>query len=198
MSPEMKDISLRLDAKLLQFMDQLEDLEEKREKINLLIEQGWFSMSKARYSMGHKQVSALQYASEMEPLVRIHTRKLDTGEAEFQTERRELGSDEVENIGAKEEGLRRRMNKSQNAAKENEEMTEEPKSTKTRHTQHQDPLKWFGILVPQNLKQAQTAFKQVIELSAQIAALQSSVLATRGELQVLMKEKQKMTEAAKN
>uniref|UniRef100_A0AAY4EMW2 Vacuolar ATPase assembly protein VMA22 n=1 Tax=Denticeps clupeoides TaxID=299321 RepID=A0AAY4EMW2_9TELE len=191
-------ISLRLDAKLLQFMDQLEDLEEKREKINLLIEQGWFSMSKARYSMGHKQVSALQYASEMEPLVRIHTRKLDTGEAEFQTERRELGSDEVENIGAKEEGLRRRMNKSQNAAKENEEMTEEPKSTKTRHTQHQDPLKWFGILVPQNLKQAQTAFKQVIELSAQIAALQSSVLATRGELQVLMKEKQKMTEAAKN
>lgn len=26
--------------------------------------------------------------------------------------------------------------------------------------QHQDPLKWFGILVPQNLKQAQTAFKE--------------------------------------
>lgn len=26
--------------------------------------------------------------------------------------------------------------------------------------QHQDPLKWFGILVPQNLKHAQTAFKE--------------------------------------
>lgn len=25
---------------------------------------------------------------------------------------------------------------------------------------HQDPLKWFGILVPQNLKQAQVAFKE--------------------------------------
>lgn len=24
----------------------------------------------------------------------------------------------------------------------------------------QDPLKWFGILVPQSLKQAQTSFKQ--------------------------------------
>lgn len=31
-------------------------------------------MSKARYSMGNKQVSTLQYASEMEPLVRIHVR----------------------------------------------------------------------------------------------------------------------------
>lgn len=26
--------------------------------------------------------------------------------------------------------------------------------------QHQDPLKWFGILVPQNLKHAQAAFKE--------------------------------------
>lgn len=36
--------------------------------------QGWFSISKARYSMGNKQVSALQYASEIEPLVHVHTR----------------------------------------------------------------------------------------------------------------------------
>uniref|UniRef100_A0A0E9RH81 Uncharacterized protein n=1 Tax=Anguilla anguilla TaxID=7936 RepID=A0A0E9RH81_ANGAN len=34
------------------FMDQLELLEEKRERLNSLIEQGWFSISKARYSMG--------------------------------------------------------------------------------------------------------------------------------------------------
>lgn len=27
-------------------------------------------------------------------------------------------------------------------------------------SQHQDPLKWFGILVPQNLKQTQAAFKE--------------------------------------
>uniref|UniRef100_A0A4W5JFU6 Vacuolar ATPase assembly protein VMA22 n=1 Tax=Hucho hucho TaxID=62062 RepID=A0A4W5JFU6_9TELE len=63
-----------LDKKLLVFMDQLELLEEKRERLNSLIEQGWFSMSKARYSMGNKQVSSLQYGSEMEPLVRVHTR----------------------------------------------------------------------------------------------------------------------------
>uniref|UniRef100_A0A7N6AXM0 Vacuolar ATPase assembly protein VMA22 n=1 Tax=Anabas testudineus TaxID=64144 RepID=A0A7N6AXM0_ANATE len=65
---ELEESSLLLDEKLLQFMDQLELLEEKRATLNSLIEQGWFSMSKARYSMGNKQVSALQYASEIEPL----------------------------------------------------------------------------------------------------------------------------------
>lgn len=98
--------SLHLDQQLLHFMDQLEILEEKRQKLNMLIEevrnynwycecilveytlcsldrfktvwfvfpQGWFNISKARYSMGNKQVSALQYASEMEALVHVYAR----------------------------------------------------------------------------------------------------------------------------
>ena len=36
--------------------------------------QGWFSLSKARYSMGNKQVSSLQYASEMEPQILVQAR----------------------------------------------------------------------------------------------------------------------------
>lgn len=112
----------RLDEQLLLFMDQLEALEEKRHKLNSLIEevkraitldqvkhifmngimhvqlrvvhetflfviyseqnslnsvtQGWFSIAKARYSMGNKQVSVLQYASEMEPLVHVEARSV--------------------------------------------------------------------------------------------------------------------------
>uniref|UniRef100_A0AAQ4R8X0 Vacuolar ATPase assembly protein VMA22 n=1 Tax=Gasterosteus aculeatus aculeatus TaxID=481459 RepID=A0AAQ4R8X0_GASAC len=65
---ESEGSSTLLDEKLLRFMEQLELLEEKRASLNSLIEQGWFSMSKARYSMGNKHVSPLQYASEMEPL----------------------------------------------------------------------------------------------------------------------------------
>ncbi|KAL2104137.1 hypothetical protein ACEWY4_001005 [Coilia grayii] len=208
MGLEVDQASLSVDYKLLHFMDQLEDLEKKREKLNTLIEEGWFSISKARYSMGNKQVSTLQYASEMVPLVRVHTKMLDSGEAEFETQREELqvggghkGST-VEDIGPQEEGtpssegLRRRGHKKQSELKQEESsrhQKEVSQRTTTDHNEHQDPLKWFGILVPQNLKQAQSAFKQVIELSAEIAALQSAVLASRIELQGLMKEKQKST-----
>lgn len=40
----------------------------------MVFPQGWFNISKARYSMGNKHVSALQYSSEMEPLVHVYAR----------------------------------------------------------------------------------------------------------------------------
>ncbi|XP_071332402.1 coiled-coil domain-containing protein 115 isoform X1 [Trachinotus anak] len=210
--PELEECSLLLDEKLLRLMEQLEILEEKRATLNSLIEQGWFTMSKARYSMGNKQVSALQYASEIEPLVCVHARKLDSGEVEFCTERvpqsKESGKDarSIEDIGPQEEGVRRR-NKPKKDTTENEAIDKAnsdkaPEVTPVKQSDQnpqQDPLKWFGILVPQSLKQSQSSFKQVIELSAEIATLQTAVLNTRQELRNSMKDKrglQKKTSAA--
>ncbi|KAM9350915.1 coiled-coil domain-containing protein 115 [Symphorus nematophorus] len=201
---ELEESSLLLDEKLLRFMDQLELLEEKRSTLNSLIEQGWFSISKARYSMGNKQVSALQYASEIEPLVHVHARTLDNGEVDFCTERVEqkcntdAGKDakSIEDIGPQEQGVRRRIKPKKDTTEKEacEEASGEkaPKVTPVRKSEQnpqQDPLKWFGILVPQSLKQAQSSFKQVIELSAEIAALQTAVLNTRQELKHSMKDK---------
>ncbi|TWW56697.1 Coiled-coil domain-containing protein 115 [Takifugu flavidus] len=141
--------SVLLDEELLRFMELLELLEEKRTAFNSLIEQGWFSISKARYSMGNKQVSALQYASEIEPLVHVHTRTLDNGGVDFHTERvqqnysndTEQDARSVEDIGPQEE---------------------------------------------------------VLELSAEIAALQTSVINTRQELKRLMKDKRILEEKRKH
>ncbi|XP_029291429.1 vacuolar ATPase assembly protein VMA22 [Cottoperca gobio] len=201
---ELEESSLLLDEKLMRFMDQLELLEEKRAALNSLIEQGWFSMSKARYSMGNKCVSALQYASEIEPLVYVHARTLDTGDVDFCTERvkqkcgNEDGKDakSIEDIGPQEKGVRRRIKPKKHITEE--EASEEascekaPEVTPVRKhdpNPQQDPLKWFGILVPQTLKQAQSSFKQVVELSAEIATLQTAVLNSRQELKHSMKDK---------
>uniref|UniRef100_A0A8B9LF10 Vacuolar ATPase assembly protein VMA22 n=1 Tax=Astyanax mexicanus TaxID=7994 RepID=A0A8B9LF10_ASTMX len=193
-------VSVNLDQKLLEFMDQLELLEEKRQRLNSLIEEGWFNISKARYSMGNKQVSALQFASEIEPQICVHSRcRLIT----FKCERTEPKTEElepsgtVENIGPKVGGLRRRtkIKQKETAVEETSKCEKESQdSIKSEKSpcQHQDPLKWFGILVPQNLKQAQAAFKEVITLSAEIATLQSAILATRMEMQTQMKEKHKI------
>ncbi|XP_063320920.1 coiled-coil domain-containing protein 115 isoform X2 [Pelmatolapia mariae] len=197
---ESEEFSLLLDEKLLRFMEQLELLEEKRATFNSLIEQGWFSMSKARYTMGNKQVSALQYASEIEPLVCVQTRTLDNGEVVFTTERctqtcsKESGKDQraIEDIGPQEEGVRRRNRpKREIAEKEESKSTSSEKAPAGKRDQNpqQDPLKWFGVLVPQSLKHAQSSFKQVIELSAEIAALQTAVLSARQELKHSLQNK---------
>ncbi|KAK2897605.1 coiled-coil domain-containing protein 115 [Channa argus] len=206
---DLEEFSLLLDEKLLRFMDQLELLEEKRATLNSLIEQGWFSMSKARYSMGNKQVSPLQYASDIEPLICVHARTLDNGKEEFCTERvkqiNESSKDvtSIEDVGPQEEGIRRRNKPKKNMAeKEKDDKANNkkgPKETlvvKCDQNPQQDPLKWFGILVPQSLKQAQTSFKQVIELSAEIATLQAAVLNTRQELKNSMKYKLILQEKA--
>ncbi|KAI3357710.1 hypothetical protein L3Q82_016111 [Scortum barcoo] len=205
---ELEECSLSLDEKLVRFMDQLELLEEKRASLNSLIEQGWFSISKARYSMGNKQVSALQYASEIEPLVCVHARTLDNGEVDFCTERvkqlcrNEPGKNAIEDIGPQEEGVRRRIKPKKDIAEKEaseeasgEDAAEVTPVRKSDHNPQQDPLKWFGILLPQSLKQAQSSFKQVIELSAEIATLQSAVLSTRQELKHSMKHKLILQEA---
>ncbi|XP_041801135.1 coiled-coil domain-containing protein 115 isoform X1 [Chelmon rostratus] len=166
---ESEESSLLLDEKLLRFMDQLKLLEEKRATLNSLIEQGWFSMSQARYSMGNKQVSALQYASEIEPLVCVHARALDNGEVDFCTERvkqkccNDDGKDarSIEDIGPREEGIRRRI-------KPKKDITEKEASEEA----------------------------SVIELSAEIAALQTAVLNTRQELKHSMKDKHILQENA--
>ncbi|XP_070766979.1 coiled-coil domain-containing protein 115 [Enoplosus armatus] len=205
---QLEESSLLLDEKLLRFMDQLELLEEKRATLNSLIEQGWFSMSKARYSMGNKQVSALQYASEIEPLVCVRARTLDSGEVDFCTEKvkqkcneAEKDAKSIEDIGPQEEGVRRRIKPKKAIVKASEEASSEkaPEVTPVRKSDQnpqQDPLKWFGILVPQTLKQAQSSFKQVIELSAEIATLQAAVLNTRLELKHSMKDKHILQEKA--
>ncbi|XP_061590934.1 coiled-coil domain-containing protein 115 [Cololabis saira] len=197
-SSELEDFNELLDEKLLLFMDQLELLEEKRATLNSLIEQGWFSITKARYSMGNKQVSTLQYASEMEPLVCVQVRTVDNGEVEFRTEKcAQKCSEEptndvvpVEDIGPTEGVRRRNMPKKDLPKKAPNEDTNTGRAQRRQPNPQQDPLKWFGILVPQSLKQAQSSFKQVIDLSAEIAALQIAVLNTRQELKEGMKNKQ--------
>ncbi|XP_029361602.1 vacuolar ATPase assembly protein VMA22 [Echeneis naucrates] len=204
---ELEESCLSLDEKLLGFMEQLDVLEQKRAALNSLIEQGWFTMSKARYSMGNKQVCALQYASEMEPLVCVHARKLDDGNVEFSTERvtqsKESEKDVrlIEDIGPQEKGVRRRnkpqkdiTEKGANDKPSSEKATEATPVKQRDHSHQQDPLKWFGILVPQSLKQAQSAFKQVIELSAEIATLQTAILNTKQELRNSMKHKHVLQE----
>ncbi|CAL8319729.1 unnamed protein product [Merluccius merluccius] len=195
-----------LDQKILLYMDQLELLQGRRASLNALIEQGWFSLSKARYSMGNKHVSSLQYASEMEPQVCVQTRTGDSDAVEFSTERitvqrpseRVQDATPVEDIGPKEEGVRRRIKakdisgqEERAAATEEKVQTTEPpsasRSNKCDQSPQADPLKWFGILVPQTLKQAQSSFRQVIELSAEIATLQAAVMKTREELKLGMK-----------
>ncbi|XP_012276719.1 coiled-coil domain-containing protein 115 [Orussus abietinus] len=49
----------------------------------------------------------------------------------------------------------------------------------------QDPIKWFGVLVPQNLKVAQKRFQTSLSLSVQMANVQSKIAVAMNEIECL-------------
>jgi len=54
----------------------------------------------------------------------------------------------------------------------------------------QDPLHWFGILVPMSLRQTQAAFRRAVDMACKIASLQAQLLSIREQYQAAMSAKQ--------
>ncbi|XP_018414676.1 PREDICTED: coiled-coil domain-containing protein 115 [Nanorana parkeri] len=194
----LTEVKERLDQLLLQLMDDLEALKVKREQLNSLIEKGWFCLSQSRYSMGNKFVSSLQYEQDMVPSVCVQGSTSEDGVTVFQVENIESGHGEsgkseemreVETVGAGDQVLRLRGHKS---------TTETPKHPKTEGSQKprpppsNDPLRWFGVLVPQSLRQAQSTFRQGILLAAEVASLQSNIDETRKQYRALLTDKHRL------
>eukprot|EP00069_Balaena_mysticetus_P000878 bmy_14946T0 len=140
-----------LDSLLLQLLGDLEELEAKRAALNARVEEGWLSLSKARYAMGAKSVGPLQYASRMEP------------------QRGPGRTPEVLDVLRRRKGLTR---------------TPEPDPSPAP----QDPLNWFGILVPHSLRQAQASFREGLQLAADMASLQIRIDWGRSRLQGLQEK----------
>ncbi|XP_075771084.1 vacuolar ATPase assembly protein VMA22 [Pelodiscus sinensis] len=192
---ELAALSRELDEQLLRLLGALETLQGRREEFNRRVEQGWFSLSKSRFAMGCKSVSALQYGARMEPLVRVRTSQGESGQVAFQVAPRESDppaepaeeSPAVEEIGPQDPVLRRRKGPglAEEPSRPQEAAPEPPASW-------QDPLTWFGILVPQSLRQAQNSFREGILLAGEIATLQSELEGARAQYRALLDRKRRL------
>lgn len=54
-----------------------------------------------------------------------------------------------------------------------------------------NPIKRFGVLVPQSLRNAQKRFQEALYLSAKVANVSSQLCGIQNELQILLSEKKK-------
>nr|XP_056723324.1 coiled-coil domain-containing protein 115 [Euleptes europaea] len=192
------EVCEELDQTILHLFDVLESLQTKRESFNHLVEQGWFSLSKSRYAMGNKSVSALQYGHQMTPLVRVNTRQNEGSQVAFHvvseggdaSKPKAENAATIEEIGPSDQVLRRR--KGPGKTETPVQLQEEEISPSAEKLGKQDPLTWFGILVPQSLRQAQKTFQEGIHLAAEIASMQSEIEATRRRYRTLLEEKRRL------
>lgn len=217
---EVAGVCQELDRLVLELMSELETLQDKRQTFNDLVEQGWLSLSQSRFAMGNKSVSSLQYGHQMTASVHVCTCICETGSCSFQVRHREAGESptparsllkqpEVQDLGPKEQAVRRRkgLSRKDDPSLSGDTPAEKLKSMNSEELEGtwqgegpapaQDPLKWFGILVPQSLRQAQNSFKQGLRLAGEIATLQSNIEAIREQYRTLLKnKKQQLTQGS--
>lgn len=190
----MEDICCDLDQLTGEFFDNLERLNEKREYLNAAIRDGHFNLSKARYSMGNKSVGALQYSHKMDCAL-YHIGDVDSKEkfdntcVTFELDKflpgkaMQASKADIDEKDEERNVLRRR--KPQKSDSLTEEITgiEELSLSKDDKLSLegsingcvQDPLKWFGILVPGCLRTGQKNFQTAIELSCEMVNLETKL-----------------------
>ena len=143
----------------------------------------------ARYSMGSKKVSCLQYDlhSKDEALVHVGVYN-DDGPPTF---RITTDSPAVE---TQQEVVRRRQTASSNTDTGGDSSRVQDVELKEFGggdcaTRKRDPIKWFGVLVPQPLRESQRRFSSCAELCCELATLKAKLMQQQQEFQGLMKRK---------
>ena len=208
-----KELLVKIDNALKVYFETLESLYQERANLNLQMKSGFLMMSKARYSMGAKSVSPLQYdENNMEATARVNIAEESSEEEKVSSDVmkvfelvREDGDGKSTNIKMSTDskssdngdGLRKR-NVEKKIPEEDKTLSIEEisgnfqKISVVESTEKQkvvDPVKWFGVLVPQALRTSQKNFKSATETACNVASLQVRLENARKEYIKLMKEK---------
>lgn len=165
---EMNDYSAR-ETLLENAIASTEKILQLRESFNELIENGLLELARVRYSTGNKSVSALQLnMGEVEALRTVQT-KFDAPDQRYPSFEL-LHPASTAGTTNKEGEVRQRR-------QAEEPSTEAAQSPSQRPASPSDPLRWFGVLVPQSLRRSQKYFVGALEVVVDVANEQTRLAA---------------------
>ncbi|XP_034248958.1 coiled-coil domain-containing protein 115-like [Thrips palmi] len=166
----------KLDSLGLRALELMQQVVQQKLKLQEHIKAGSINLAKSRYIMGQRNVSTSQLPTQdSEPFRAL--RKVQRSVSQ------ENGIDT--NVFSSIVNEPPKKQKSEKAG----ELEECDGDSRTSS----DPLHWFGVLVPQNLRLAQSSFKKAVDLSVQIVNLQMQLEALRIEFCSVKLEQMKLT-----
>ena len=167
-------------------------------KLQEIMKSSCLDLAKASYIMGTHNVSYLQLPTKESAEIRA----LRTVSVSVETGKNlehtvfKLCTVNPENASSgkqEEEGsLRKRTGKDVEKCKERDYLSPK-KCEENGFVTAADPIKWFGCLVPQNLRQAQKGFHRALKVVIQRANIQSELETTRKKVEKLLTPKAGLT-----
>uniref|UniRef100_A0A146M9T4 Vacuolar ATPase assembly protein VMA22 n=2 Tax=Lygus hesperus TaxID=30085 RepID=A0A146M9T4_LYGHE len=193
---ELDELSMRM----LDLMKQYIDLKMTMED---LVKTGSLHLAKSRYIMGNKSVSVLQLPteeSELSAQTKVVGSDGDVSDLKLELSKMSLTEESSRNArddDPQEDGLKRRKGKKKDDLDEKDnkptsDMNDEQNKSPKKKDVMQDPLKWFGVLVPQNMRLAQTSFNKAIETSIDLANVQLEMNSIRQKFTSLLVKKKEL------
>uniref|UniRef100_A0A1B6CZ24 Vacuolar ATPase assembly protein VMA22 n=1 Tax=Clastoptera arizonana TaxID=38151 RepID=A0A1B6CZ24_9HEMI len=154
-------INEELDNLAVRILELMNEHIECKMNIERLVRTGCLDLAKSRYIMGNNSVSALQFPTDdVTPLTSIETSTND-GKTTFH--------------------LNKTIPDVKKLSSEEDQVLDKNKE--------KDPLKWFGVLVPQNLRQSKTWFEKALDISVQCANVTSEINSYENKYSDLLKKK---------
>ena len=181
------EINEELDEMALEFLLLNQTLIDTKLMLEHLMKEGYMGLAQSRYTMGRSSsISCLQLPNEeWEPFdANLRVKRSECLRPEINVKFNYLSldydadpDDVVENLDSQLVNRKKSKN--------------EKESTKTS-VGKKDPLKWFGVLLPNTLKQSQKNFTRAIELTVEASNIQNEVGAMMARRQFLMRNLKKI------
>ncbi|XP_044736297.1 coiled-coil domain-containing protein 115-like [Chrysoperla carnea] len=145
----LEEINNTIDNLALDYLTLLEQNIQENVSLEQSIKDGNYHLVKARYIMGHRNVSSLQLPNEDSPDFKAMVK---------------ITENEVENSLDDKFDLEIKNNTTNNGGEGDNEDVDIV-----------NPVKWFGVLVPQDLKHAQSKFQHASHHVKNCANIQSKI-----------------------
>ena len=180
------EINEELDELALEYLLLNQNLIDTKLMLEQLMKEGFMGLAQSRYTMGRSSsISCLQLPNEeWEPFdANLKVKRSECLRQEINVKFNYLSLDYdaepnvVENLDS--QLVNRKKSKT------------EKETTKTS-VGKKDPLKWFGVLLPNTLKQSQKNFTRAIELTVEASNIQNEVGAVMARRQFLLRHLKKL------
>lgn len=149
--PSTLEVETELDELIVRILELMNQYIQCKINIENYIRSGCIDLAKARYINGNRRISALQLPTEDSAGVKAKFKVLPTqneGKTNFQ----------------KYESMDSLINfDDDDISSSIKNMDLNSSDDKTRRFSN-DPLKWFGVLVPQSLRQSKTTFEKCLDI----------------------------------
>jgi len=189
------NMDLELTSLTLQLLTLAQDLVNAKLKMEDNAKSGWILMAKARYVSpgGPTSISKLQLPSEESDKEVVASKKVITEECIQEGTKVRYFHHSFEEKPAPLPVPDSCVKQRKNVEKKN--VTGD--NTDNAATKQQNPLKWFGVLTPPALKQAQSHFVSATEIAIDCANIQSEMAGVQNRIKYIQRIKQR-TEKEKN